>query len=85
MSGVFPVGCGSAAPREHIIERRCLLRKYNKFFLIPLFFMMVFFIPSRCSAAVKETDAASSVSDSVKKMENCSLFQKKILLQIPAF
>ena len=67
MSGVFPVGCGSAAPRENIIERRCLLRKYNKFFLIPLFFMMVFFIPLRCSAAVKETDAASSVSDSVKK------------------
>lgn len=59
MSGVFPVGCGSAAPREHINERRCILQKINKCLVISLFFVAtVFFIlkPVNVSAAVSKLD-----------------------------
>ena len=67
MSGVFPVGCGSAAPREHIIERKCTLQKFNKCLVISLFFIATFFlIPKNAYAAPKETDAAASLSNGVK-------------------
>lgn len=67
MSGVFPVGCGSAAPRGHIIERRCNLQKFNKCLVISLFFIAtVFLIPRNAYAAPKETDAAASLSNGVK-------------------
>lgn len=57
MSGVFPVGCGSAAPREHIIERKCILQKFNKYLIMPLLLLvMVFLFPVNVLADVREMD-----------------------------
>lgn len=55
---MFPVGCGSAAPREHINERRCNLQKFNKCLVISLFVATVFFIlkPVSVSAEVSKLD-----------------------------
>ena len=56
-SGVFPVGCGSAAPREHIIERKCILQKFNKYLIMPLLILvMVFLFPVNVLADVREMD-----------------------------